>query len=100
MVTLAVSTTAQAWRAPHGLEPLGAWVSIVPLTLTALLITGAALGVTTGASYGIGQWLARSESAQAGASVFAAAAQQAKRRPGAESVFARGLREHLARQHL
>jgi high-affinity nickel-transport protein len=42
-VALAVSTLAQAWRAPHWLESFGAWVSIGVLTLLALLNIGAVL---------------------------------------------------------
>ena len=42
-VALAVSTLAQAWRAPQWLESFGAWVSIGVLTLLALLNIGAVL---------------------------------------------------------
>lgn len=42
-VALAVSTLAQAWRAPHWLAPFGAWISIGVLTLLALLNIAAVL---------------------------------------------------------
>lgn len=42
-VALAVSTLAQAWRAPHWLASFGAWVSIGVLTLLALINIGAVL---------------------------------------------------------
>ena len=46
VVALGVSTLAQAWRTPQWLDSLGSWVSIVVLTLLALINIGAVMKTT------------------------------------------------------